>query len=185
MSDLIVSGARLLHGDGSIRPGSISVVDSRIAAVSTEPAGMATDAGRYPGIVAAAAQRRSAAAFIPPLGGLEREKNAFEPRVQACARRRCRCKSALLEKWQEELSRMRPDRGFPRLQYEHAVERSSCRMGAFAEERHDRRGILDYIAGPLMNELETRGSAATSLRDATVAFSFSSRGPRGATGIRT
>jgi cytosine/adenosine deaminase-related metal-dependent hydrolase len=47
MSDLILSGARLLHGDGSIRPGSISVVDGRIAGVSTEPAGMAIDAGRY------------------------------------------------------------------------------------------------------------------------------------------
>ena len=31
-------------------------------------------------------------------------------------------------------------------------------------------GILNYIAGPLMNELETRGSAATSLRDVTVAL---------------
>ena len=54
MSDLILSGARLLHEDGSIRPGSISVVDGRIAAISTEPAGRATDAGRYlvlPGIV--------------------------------------------------------------------------------------------------------------------------------------
>src|SRR5277367_2168525 len=54
MSDLILSGARLLHEDGSIRPGSISVVDGQIAAVSTEPAGMATDAGGYlvlPGIV--------------------------------------------------------------------------------------------------------------------------------------
>jgi alpha-D-ribose 1-methylphosphonate 5-triphosphate diphosphatase len=54
MSDLVISGARLLHADGSIGPGSISVVDGRIAEVSTTPAGMATDAGRYlvlPGIV--------------------------------------------------------------------------------------------------------------------------------------
>jgi alpha-D-ribose 1-methylphosphonate 5-triphosphate diphosphatase len=54
MSDLILSGARLLHADGSIRPGSISVVDGRIAAVSTEPSGRATNAGGYlvlPGIV--------------------------------------------------------------------------------------------------------------------------------------
>jgi alpha-D-ribose 1-methylphosphonate 5-triphosphate diphosphatase len=54
MSDLTLSGARLLHGDGSIRPGSISVVDSHIAAVSTQPVGSAIDAGKYlvlPGIV--------------------------------------------------------------------------------------------------------------------------------------
>ncbi len=54
MPDLILSGARLLHEDGSIRPGGISVVDGQIAAVSPEAAGMATDAGRYlvlPGIV--------------------------------------------------------------------------------------------------------------------------------------
>jgi len=54
MSDLTLSGTRLLHGDGSIRPGSISVVDGRIAAFSTEPVGKATDVGRYlvlPGIV--------------------------------------------------------------------------------------------------------------------------------------
>jgi len=53
MPDLILSGARLLHGDGSIGPGSISGADGRIAAVSTEPARMTTDAGRYlvlPGI---------------------------------------------------------------------------------------------------------------------------------------
>jgi alpha-D-ribose 1-methylphosphonate 5-triphosphate diphosphatase len=54
MSDLILSGARLLHADAIIGPGSISIVDGRIAAVSTKPAAMATDAGRYlvlPGIV--------------------------------------------------------------------------------------------------------------------------------------
>jgi len=54
MFDLTLSGTRLLHGDGSIRPGSISVVDGRIAAVSTEMVGMAADAGHYlvlPGIV--------------------------------------------------------------------------------------------------------------------------------------
>ena len=54
MSDLILSGARLLHEDGSIRPGSISVVAGQIAAVLTETAGTATDAGGYlvlPGIV--------------------------------------------------------------------------------------------------------------------------------------
>jgi alpha-D-ribose 1-methylphosphonate 5-triphosphate diphosphatase len=54
MSDLVLSGARLLHQDGSIGPGNISVTDGRIAAVATKPAGMATDAGRYlvlPGIV--------------------------------------------------------------------------------------------------------------------------------------
>jgi alpha-D-ribose 1-methylphosphonate 5-triphosphate diphosphatase len=54
MSDFVLSGSRLLHEDGSIQPGSISIADGRIAAVSTEPAGMATDAGRYlvlPGIV--------------------------------------------------------------------------------------------------------------------------------------
>jgi alpha-D-ribose 1-methylphosphonate 5-triphosphate diphosphatase len=54
MSDLVLSGARLLHEDGSIGPGSISVEGGQIAAVSTEPAGKAIDAGRYlvlPGIV--------------------------------------------------------------------------------------------------------------------------------------
>jgi alpha-D-ribose 1-methylphosphonate 5-triphosphate diphosphatase len=54
MSDLILSGARLLRADGGIGPGSISVGNGRIAAVSTEPVGIATDAGRYlvlPGIV--------------------------------------------------------------------------------------------------------------------------------------
>jgi alpha-D-ribose 1-methylphosphonate 5-triphosphate diphosphatase len=54
MSDLILSGARLLHADGRIGPGSITVADGRIAAVSTEPAAQATDTGRYlvlPGIV--------------------------------------------------------------------------------------------------------------------------------------
>jgi alpha-D-ribose 1-methylphosphonate 5-triphosphate diphosphatase len=54
MSELVLSCARLLHVDGSIGPGNISIVDGRIATVSTEPAGMATDAGRYlvlPGIV--------------------------------------------------------------------------------------------------------------------------------------
>src|SRR6516164_9732922 len=54
MSDLILSGARVLHADGSVRRGSVRVADGRIAAVSTEPAGTAIDAGRYlvlPGIV--------------------------------------------------------------------------------------------------------------------------------------
>jgi alpha-D-ribose 1-methylphosphonate 5-triphosphate diphosphatase len=54
MPELVLSCARLLHVDGSIGPGNLSIVDGRIATVSTEPAGMATDAGRYlvlPGIV--------------------------------------------------------------------------------------------------------------------------------------
>ena len=54
MPDLILSGDRVLHADGSIRPGSLSVADGRIAAVTAEPAGSAIDAGRYlvlPGII--------------------------------------------------------------------------------------------------------------------------------------
>ena len=54
MSDFTLSGVRLLHGDGGIRPGSISVVDGRIVAVSAKQSGTAIDAGRYlvlPGIV--------------------------------------------------------------------------------------------------------------------------------------
>jgi len=54
MSDLILSGARLLHEDGSIRHGSISVADGCISAVSAQTGEIATDAGGYlvlPGIV--------------------------------------------------------------------------------------------------------------------------------------
>ena len=54
MSDLTLSGARLLLEDGSIRSGSLSVVDGRIAALSSSPARTGIDAGDYlvlPGIV--------------------------------------------------------------------------------------------------------------------------------------
>jgi alpha-D-ribose 1-methylphosphonate 5-triphosphate diphosphatase len=54
MPDLILSGERVLHADGGIRPGSISIVGDRIATVASAASEPAIDAGRYlvvPGIV--------------------------------------------------------------------------------------------------------------------------------------